>query len=134
MPSASRTTCPTPTPAPAHDGGPANGPLGGRALYAAAALAEIAGCYAVWAWARLDRSALWLPPGFASLALFAWLLTRVEVDVGGRAYAAYGGVYIAASLVWLWAIEGVRPDRWDIGGAALALAGAAVILFRPRNG
>jgi small multidrug resistance family-3 protein len=103
------------------------------ALYAAAALAEIAGCFAFWAWMRLDRSALWLIPGVACLVLFAWLLTRIEADFAGRAYAAYGGVYIVASLVWLWAVEGARPDRWDALGAALALAGAAVILFGPRG-
>jgi small multidrug resistance family-3 protein len=103
------------------------------ALYAAAALAEIAGCFAFWAWARLDRSALWLIPGVACLVLFAWLLTRIEADFAGRTYAAYGGVYILASLLWLWAVEGARPDRWDALGAALALAGAAVILFGPRG-
>ncbi len=103
------------------------------ALYAAAALAEIAGCFAFWAWVRLDRSPLWLIPGVACLVLFAWLLTRIEADFAGRAYAAYGGVYILASLLWLWAVEGARPDRWDALGAALALAGAAVILFGPRG-
>jgi small multidrug resistance family-3 protein len=103
------------------------------ALYAAAALAEIAGCFAFWAWMRLDRSPLWLIPGVACLVLFAWLLTRIEADFAGRAYAAYGGVYILASLLWLWAVEGARPDRWDALGAALALAGAAVILFGPRG-
>ena len=63
---------------------------------------------------------------------FAWLLTLVDSPAAGRAYAAYGGVYIAASLAWLWAIEGLRPDRWDMGGAALCLAGAAMILLGPR--
>jgi small multidrug resistance family-3 protein len=72
------------------------------ALYALAALAEIAGCFAFWAWAREGKSALWLVPGLASLALFAFLLTRVESAFAGRAFAAYGGVYIAASLGWLW--------------------------------
>lgn len=101
--------------------------------FAAAALAEIAGCFAFWAWLRLEKSALWLVPGVASLALFAWLLTRVDAPFAGRAYAAYGGVYIAASLLWLWAIEGQRPDRWDLIGAAICAIGAAVILLGPRG-
>ncbi|MFN4312235.1 MAG: YnfA family protein [Ferrovibrio sp.] len=103
------------------------------AFYAAAALAEIAGCFAFWAWLRLDRSPLWLLPGLVSLAAFAWLLTRVEADFAGRAYAAYGGVYIAASLLWLWAVERHAPDRWDLIGAAICLTGAGLILFGPRS-
>lgn len=101
-------------------------------IFAVTALAEIAGCFAFWAWARLGHSAWWLVPGVAALALFAWLLTQVESEAAGRAYAAYGGVYIAASLLWLWGVEGVRPDRWDGIGAAICLAGAAIILFGPR--
>jgi small multidrug resistance family-3 protein len=100
--------------------------------YIGAALAEIAGCFSVWAWLKLGKSVWWLVPGMASLALFASLLTLVESAAAGRAYAAYGGVYIAASLVWLWAVEGVRPDRWDTLGTAVCLAGAALILFGPR--
>ncbi|HYH39553.1 MAG TPA: YnfA family protein [Azospirillum sp.] len=102
-------------------------------IYAGAALAEIAGCFAFWAWLRLGKSALWLLPGLLSLTLFAWLLTRVDAAFAGRAYAAYGGVYIAASLAWLWVVEGSRPDRWDLAGAAVCLLGAAVILFAPRG-
>ncbi len=102
-------------------------------LYIAAALAEIAGCFAFWAWWRLGQSALWLAPGAAALGAFAWLLALVPVDAAGRAYAAYGGVYIAASLLWLWTIEGRRPDLWDGTGAAVCLAGAAIILFGPRG-
>ncbi|HEX8055233.1 hypothetical protein CA262_16055 [Sphingobium sp. GW456-12-10-14-TSB1] len=102
-------------------------------IYIGAALAEIGGCFAFWAWLRLDRSPLWLLPGMVSLALFAWLLTLVDSDAAGRAYAAYGGVYICASLAWLWAIEGLRPDRWDLIGASLCLVGAAVILLAPRT-
>lgn len=102
-------------------------------IFAITALAEIAGCFAFWAWWRLDKSPLWLVPGMVALALFAWLLTQVESDAAGRAYAAYGGVYIAASLLWLWAIEGVRPDRWDVLGAAICVAGAAIILLAPRT-
>ena len=77
-----------------------------------AAVAEIAGCYAFWAHVRLGRSAWWLGPGVLSLILFAFALTFVQADAAGRAYAAYGGIYIAASIVWLWSVEGVRPDRW----------------------
>lgn len=101
-------------------------------LYAFAALAEIAGCFAFWAWARLDRSPLWLGPGMVALAAFAWALTRVEADFAGRSYAAYGGVYVCASLVWLWLAEGQRPDPWDVTGGVIVLLGAAVILFAPR--
>ena len=100
-------------------------------MYALAALAEFAGCFAFWAWLRLDRSALWLIPGAISLALFAYLLTRVEVEFAGRAYAAYGGIYIAASIAWLWAVEGQIPTRWDIIGAVFCLTGMAIILVAP---
>ncbi|MBD2746574.1 YnfA family protein [Microvirga sp. BT688] len=101
-------------------------------IYAGAALAEIAGCFSFWAWLRLGRTAWWLVPGMASLALFAYLLTLVPSDAAGRAYAAYGGVYIVASILWLWIAEGTRPDRWDMAGGAVCLAGAALILFGPR--
>lgn len=101
-------------------------------VFYAAALAEIAGCFAFWAWWRLDRSILWLLPGITSLALFGWLLAQVDSAFAGRAYAAYGGVYIAASLLWLWLAEDMRPDRFDLAGAALALLGAGVILTAPR--
>ena len=101
-------------------------------LYIAAAGAEIAGCFAFWAWLKVGKSGLWLIPGVAALVLFAFLLTRIDNLFAGRAFAAYGGVYIAASLVWLWAVEGARPDRWDAIGAVICLIGAAVILFGPR--
>ncbi len=103
-------------------------------VYVGAALAEIAGCFSFWAWLRLGKPVWWLVPGMASLALFAYLLTLAEVSAAGRAYAAYGGVYIAASLAWLWLVEGVRPDRWDALGAGICLVGAAVILLGPRPG
>lgn len=103
-------------------------------VYVVAALAEIGGCYAVWAWWRLGRSAWWLVPGVLALVLFGWLLAQVESDAAGRAFAAYGGVYIAASLIWLWQVEGLRPDRFDLAGAALCLLGAAVIIAAPRAG
>jgi small multidrug resistance family-3 protein len=81
---------------------------------------------------RLDRPAWWLVPGVASLIVFAYLLTLVDTSAAGRAYAAYGGIYIVASLVWLWAVENARPDRWDAIGAAVCLVGAGIILFGPR--
>jgi small multidrug resistance family-3 protein len=98
-------------------------------VYIAAALAEIAGCFAFWAWLRLDKSAWWLLPGIASLCVFAWLLTLVDAEHAGRTYAAYGGVYIMAALLWLWAAESVQPDRYDLIGSAVALAGAGIILW-----
>ena len=101
-------------------------------IYLGAALAEIGGCFAFWAWLRLGKSIYWIIPGMLALAVFAYLLTRVEADFAGRAYAAYGGVYIASSLLWLWAVEGVRADHWDLTGAAICLLGAAVILWGPR--
>jgi small multidrug resistance family-3 protein len=100
--------------------------------YIGAALAEIVGCFAFWGWLRLGRSAWWLLPGIGSLCLFAYLLTLVEADSAGRTYAAYGAVYITAALFWLWAAEGVRPDRWDAIGVVICLIGGAVILWGPR--
>lgn len=102
-------------------------------VYAGAALAEIAGCFAFWAWLRLGKSVLWVAPGLVSLSLFAFLLTLVDSGQAGRAYAAYGGVYVTAALFWLWGVEGVRPDGWDGLGVGLCLAGAAVILFAPHR-
>ena len=101
--------------------------------FVGAALAEIAGCFAFWAWLRLDRSPVWLLPGMGSLALFAYLLTLVDSEAAGRAYAAYGGIYIVAAICWLWGFEGHRPDRWDVIGAAICVVGSGVILFGPRT-
>lgn len=98
-----------------------------------AAVAEIAGCYGFWAHVRLGRSVWWMGPGVLSLLLFAYALTFVQADAAGRAYAAYGGIYIATSIMWLWGVEGVRPDRWDIAGTLICLCGMAVILFAPRS-
>jgi small multidrug resistance family-3 protein len=108
-------------------------PMKMAVVYVGAATAEIAGCFAFWGWLRLDKPAWWLLPGLLSLILFAYLLTLAESAAAGRAYAAYGGVYIVASLVWLWMVESVRPDRWDVAGACLCLIGAAVILWGPRG-
>jgi small multidrug resistance family-3 protein len=101
-------------------------------IYIGAALAEIAGCFAFWAWLRLDRSPIWLIPGIAALCLFAYLLTLVDAEHAGRTYAAYGEIYILSALGWLWLAEGVRPDRWDLIGVAICLIGASVILLGPR--
>ena len=76
---------------------------------------------------------MWVIPGMACLALFAYLLTRIDSVLAGRAFAAYGGVYIVASLAWMWSVEGARPDRWDVIGGVICLAGAAVILWGPRT-
>ncbi|HJO86200.1 MAG TPA: YnfA family protein [Rhodospirillales bacterium] len=102
-------------------------------VYVGAAVAEIAGSFTFWAWLRLDKSILWVLPGIVSLIIFAALLTRIDAAFAGRAFAAYGGVYIMASLAWLWRIEGMRPDRWDLIGGAICLIGAAVIIFGPRG-
>ena len=103
-------------------------------IYGAAALAEIGGCFAFWTWLRSGGHVLWLIPGVMSLTSFAFLLTLIPSDAAGRAFAAYGGVYICASLGWMWAVEGVRPDRFDTLGAAVCLAGAGIILLAPRAG
>jgi small multidrug resistance family-3 protein len=102
-------------------------------VYIGAAVAEIAGCFAFWGWLRLGKPAWWLLPGVLSLMMFAYLLTLVETEAAGRAYATYGGIYIVASLAWLWVVESTRPDRWDITGACVCLVGAAIILWGPRG-
>lgn len=101
-------------------------------LFTLTAFAEIGGCYAAYLVLRQGRHVGWLAVAAASLALFAWLLTLHPTDGAGRIYAAYGGVYILASLLWLWRVEGLVPDRWDVVGAALCLLGAAVIMLAPR--
>jgi small multidrug resistance family-3 protein len=101
--------------------------------YVLAALFEIAGCFAFWAWLRMGRTPGWAAAGLVSLALFATCLTRVDAAHAGRAFAAYGGVYIVASLLWLWTVERTPPDRWDVAGAVICLLGSAVILWGPRS-
>jgi small multidrug resistance family-3 protein len=102
------------------------------ALFIVTAVAEIAGCYLPWLWMREGKSAWLLLPAAVSLALFAWLLT-LHPTAAGRAYAAYGGVYISVALLWLWAVDGIRPSAWDLLGSALALVGMAIIMFAPRQ-
>ena len=101
-------------------------------LFVATAIAEIAGCYLPYLWLR-QRAPLWvLVPAAASLALFVWLLTLHPV-AAGRVYAAYGGVYVATALAWLWVVDGVRPTAWDVAGSVVAILGMAIIMLAPRE-
>lgn len=98
-----------------------------------AAVSEIGSCFAFWSWLRLDKSAWWVVPGIGLLVLFAYSLTRIDISFAGRAFAAYGGLYIVASLVWLRIVEKQTAGRWDIIGAAICIGGSGVILFGPRE-
>jgi small multidrug resistance family-3 protein len=98
------------------------------AVFALAAFFEIAGCFAFWIWVRRGATPFVVVLGVASLVGFALALTRVDSVFASRAYAAYGGIYIAASLVWLWVVEGQSPTRTDLLGSALAIAGAVIII------
>jgi small multidrug resistance family-3 protein len=101
-------------------------------LFVVTAVAEIIGCYLPYLWLK-DRAPLWvLLPAAASLAAFVWLLSLHPV-AAGRTYAAYGGVYVATALIWLWRVDGVRPDVWDLAGSAIAITGMFLILFGPRH-
>jgi len=103
------------------------------ALFVATACAEIIGCYLSYLWLRQGRSTGLLVPAAASLALFAWLLA-LHPQAAGRTYAAYGGVYVATAVAWLWLVDGQTPDRWDVIGATVCVAGMAIIYFGPRAG
>ncbi len=109
-----------------------NPPMQNAFWFVLAAACEIAGCYTAWMWLRLGRSIWWLVPGAIGLLVFAVALTRVDAAFAGRAYAAYGGVYIVSSLVWLAVIERTPPRPADVIGVLLSLAGAAVILYGSR--
>ncbi|MBL8420710.1 MAG: YnfA family protein [Dechloromonas sp.] len=99
-------------------------------LFALTALAEIVGCYLPWLVLTQQRSSWLLIPAAISLGLFAWLLTLLP-GAAGRIYAAYGGVYVAIALIWLWQIDDVVPTRWDLVGSAVSLAGMAIIMLQP---
>lgn len=105
-------------------------PIAKVGLFALTALAEIGGCYLVFVWNRGGRSIALLGGAALALAVFAWLLSFHPS--AGRAYAAYGGVYVAMAVAWGWLIERVQPDRWDITGALVALVGMGIIVFGPR--
>ncbi|QOV91893.1 YnfA family protein [Humisphaera borealis] len=100
-------------------------------LFLLTAIAEIVGCYLPFLWLRKGGSVWLVLPAAISLSAFAYLLTLHPTDAG-RTYAAYGGVYIAVAVFWIWYADGVRPDRWDLLGAAVCLFGMAIIMFGPR--
>jgi len=100
-------------------------------LYIVTAVAELAGCYLPYLWLKEGRSAWLLVPAALGLAGFAWLLTLHDT-AAGRIYAAYGGIYIAVAIAWLWAVDDVRPTAWDVAGALVAIAGMAIIVLQPR--
>ncbi len=101
-------------------------------LFVATAMAEIIGCYLPYLWLKEDKSIVLLIPAAISLALFAWLLS-LHPGAAARVYAAYGGVYIAVAIIWLWSVEGIRPTGYDIVGSAIAITGMAIIMFGPRH-
>ena len=101
------------------------------ALFVATAIAEIVGCYLPYLWLHKGAPVWVLAPAAIALALFVWLLT-LHPAAAGRVYAAYGGVYVATAILWLWAVDGIRPTAWDLTGAAVAVTGMAIIMFAPR--
>jgi small multidrug resistance family-3 protein len=102
-------------------------------LFVATAVAEIAGCYLPYLWLKKDGSIWLLVPAAASLALFVWLLT-LHPHAAGRVYAAYGGVYVGVAILWLWAVDSVRPTAWDALGVATILVGMSIIMLSPSKG
>lgn len=102
-------------------------------LFILTAVAEIVGCYLPYLWLRRGASHWLLLPAALSLAAFAWLLSLHPSLGAGRTYAAYGGVYVAAAVFWMWWVEGTKPDRWDLFGAGIVLIGVCMIAFAPRN-
>ena len=101
-------------------------------LFFVTAVAEIVGCYLPYLWLKKGAPVWLLLPAAGSLALFVWLLT-LHPTAAGRVYAAYGGVYVATAIVWLWAVDGLRPTMWDAVGALVAITGMAIIMFAPRH-
>ncbi|QCE34796.1 YnfA family protein [Acetobacteraceae bacterium] len=102
-------------------------------LYTLAALGEIGGCFCFWLWAREGKSPLWLGVALPCLIFFAWSLTKIPLESAGRTFAVYGGIYILSALLWLWLVEQVRPDKWDLYGLAFCLIGAGIIALAPHK-
>ncbi|MBX3618078.1 YnfA family protein [Nitrosomonas sp.] len=101
-------------------------------LFLVTAVAEIVGCYLPYLWLTQGKSAWLLVPAGLSLAVFAWLLS-LHPTAAGRVYAAYGGVYIFVAIIWLWAVDGIKPTTWDLVGSSVALVGMSIIMFAPKN-
>jgi small multidrug resistance family-3 protein len=101
-------------------------------LFILTAVSEIVGCYLPYLWLRQSASIWVLLPAAISLGLFVWLLS-LHPAAAGRVYAAYGGVYVAVALGWLWLVDGLRPTAWDLIGAAVMLVGMGIIMFAPRH-
>ncbi len=102
-------------------------------IFFLAAFFEIFGCYAFWLYFRVEKASWWIALGVISLALFAYLLTKIDVENAGRVYAIYGGIYILSSLIWLIAVEKESFNRWDIVGSLFALLGAFIIFVGNKN-
>ncbi|MEU4575359.1 YnfA family protein [Nonomuraea sp. ATR24] len=102
-------------------------------LFALAALAEIGGAWLIWQGVREQRGLLWIGAGVVALGLYGFVATLQPDANFGRILAAYGGVFVAGSLAWGMAVDGFRPDRWDVIGALVCLAGVLVIMYAPRG-
>ena len=102
-------------------------------LFAMAALAEIGGAWLVWQGVREHRGILWIAAGIMALGAYGFAATFQPEAHFGRILAAYGGIFVAGSLAWGMAVDGFRPDRWDLIGAAVCLIGVAVIMYAPRT-
>ena len=102
-------------------------------LFVLAAFAEIGGAWLVWQGVREQRGLAWIGAGIVALGLYGFVATLQPDAHFGRILAAYGGVFVAGSLAWGMALDGFKPDRWDVAGALICLVGVAVIMYAPRN-
>ena len=107
--------------------------IGNLGIFFLAAFFEILGCFTFWLYFRLERTPWWIALGVVSLILFAYVLTKIDVENAGRVYAIYGGIYIIASLIWLVLVEKESFNRWDVIGASLAILGAFIIFIGNKN-